>query len=186
MSSRYLIPSALLGLSAAASVFAINNASMRSDRAIAAARSAQEALAAEQQKHDAENRRFQQSSSGQTELETFLGDWSLYAEEGNALGDVVDRLSKLAYDRNLITTRRPTPLRGDYPLGADTASVQVVGFSVSGNYESVIDWLGAVERTFPFGRIESAALRGRASDVELEIQLTFFLGINTATRPTRR
>ena len=177
VNQRYLPAAILLTVGSLSSLFAVQALNKQADLARAKRIEAVQTKDAELQKYTCEKLRLYKASEGAKQVERFLADWSLHAEEGSSVGNIVDKLSKLAYDRNLITTRRPTPIREDYPFGALAATVQIVGFTVTGSYPSVIDWLGAVETSMPYARIENVVMRGRNNDIEMEIQLEFMLGI---------
>jgi hypothetical protein len=185
MNQRYFAAGIVLIIGALVSFQTTRNLSERG----AAARAEHERLngVLEQDRHTTEVAiaKFSKASGQRKLVEQFLSEWGLLAEDGANNGAIVEKLSKLAYDRNLIASRRPTPTRTDYPLGASIATVQVVGFSVTGNYSSVIDWLGAVETAYPYARLENVALHGRTSDVDLEVTLAFLLGATAAPQATK-
>ncbi len=182
MNSRYLPAGIIVAICTVISVVALNSLNARAANVHADLGVAKLDLQEAQNKSIDAKAKLANASAGSKQVDQFLGSWGLYAEEGNALGGIVDKLSKLAYERNLITTRRPTPTREDYPFGAVSATVQVVGFGVSGSYSSILDWLGEVEAAFPYGRVESVIMRGRSNDIEMEIQLTFMIGITADGR----
>jgi len=111
-----------------------------------------------------------------SDVNKFLSAWSLLAQEGTeGPGPVGNRLSSLAKTHGLLTLRLPTPKREDYPFAGSIASVQLVGFSVTGPYSQIMAWLGEVEDSFVFARVESVEISpsGTAADVELVLNLAF-------------
>jgi hypothetical protein len=116
--------------------------------------------------------------AGMPAIDSFLREWTPLMSEGAMPGQIGLELTDLSRRLGLAGTRRPTPLRTDYPLGDSIKTLQMVGFSVTGDYRTTMSWLGNVEDRFPAARIESLTLSGSgsaANEVELTLTLGFWL-----------
>lgn len=113
---------------------------------------------------------------GLPDVELFLEEWTPLMIKGSSPSQIGLELSDLAQKAGLVGNRRPTPLRNDYPLGNATVSLQMVGFSIVGDYKAAMTWLGEVEKLFPAARMESLHITGAGSnEVELLINLGFLI-----------
>lgn len=123
--------------------------------------------------------------SGMPAINSFLQEWTPLMSEGAMPGQIGLELTDLSRRLGLAGNRRPTPLRTDYPLGDSTTTLQMVGFSVIGDYRTTLSWLGSVEDRFPAARVESLTLSGSGSasnEVELTLTLGFWLNESLATK----
>jgi hypothetical protein len=129
-------------------------------------------------------RRLDTLRTGDAVIDTFLGSWQIHLGLDVNPGQIGQTLSDLAVSGGLLGTRRPTPLRQDYPLGGAAVPVQIVTFSVNGDFPAVFRWLGQVERNFPLARVESVSLQSRTgAEVELMLALAFPLHVMSTTQP---
>lgn len=175
MSPRYSAPIIVLAGLVLCGVALLNRQSKRFEVAKADIVSAENAVADEQAAAEDLQQQKARAQLGYRAVEAFLAEWSLHAQEAGTVGPIVEQLSRLSTERSLLNTRKPTPMNEDYPFGGGRAIVQKVGFAVTGSYLGVLEWLGAVETSFPYARLDSVIMRGRGNEVEMEIMLVFLI-----------
>jgi hypothetical protein len=175
MNDRYTIPGVILGLVAFAAIGLMNNIGKQVDAAKADRETITAATEADRMVTEIARSQLAQARKNSVRTGEFLKNWSVPANDASTLGTVVERLARLSQDHQLIGNRRPTPIVENYPFGGVTATVQQVGFLVTGPYAGVLGWLGDVEASFPFARPERVEFKARNSEVELEITLSFLV-----------
>jgi hypothetical protein len=115
-----------------------------------------------------------QSSLEESEKTLTTRKAQLEAALRNSPGEIGSTLGEIARAVGVLSNRRPTPRRDDYPLGSTTIPVQMVSYSVNGDYRLAMEWLGKVEDRFPFARIESVVMTGAGvNEVELLLNMAF-------------
>lgn len=114
-------------------------------------------------------------------IRQFLAAWSLYSSEGDSPAQVVVELGDMARGAGLVSRPRPTPKNDQYPFAGGLATVQMVAYSVTGDYKRALDWLGRVETRYPYARVESLIVQGAGIDgVELMVNMAFMEEIKPA------
>lgn len=173
--SRYLPSLILLLFLAAASTLAWDNYARKLESIKAdhqdALNAAQQASGMEAQRRAAKTEGGKRSGA----YDKFIAAWSLHVQESNVgPGLIASNLSTLARKYQLLSNRGPAGPR-DYNFGGNTGQAAFITFSVTGAYPQVMQWLGSVEETYLYGRIESASIStppgSTASDVDMTIEI---------------
>lgn len=112
-----------------------------------------------------------QKSSAQADH--FLESWTAEFQAEDNIEQVFGRLDTLAVNNLLSPSGKNFTLNKNYFFNGRHLPVQSVNITVAGDYPRTLNWLGAVESTFPLARIEQISYTTNANSLALAVQFVF-------------
>lgn len=107
------------------------------------------------------------------QADRFLETWSAEFRAEENIEQVFGRLDTLAVNNLLSPSGKNFTLNKNYFFNGRHTSVQNVNITVAGDYPRTLNWLGAVEGTFPLARVEQISYTTNANSLALAVQFVF-------------
>jgi hypothetical protein len=107
------------------------------------------------------------------QADRFLETWTAELQVENNIEQVFGRLDTLAVNNLLSPSGKNFTLNKNYFFNGRHTSVQNVNITVAGDFPRTLNWLGAVESTFPLGRVEQISYTTNANSLALAVQFVF-------------
>jgi len=107
------------------------------------------------------------------QADRFLETWTAEFQAEENIEQVFGRLDTLAVNDLLSPSGKNFTLNKNYFFNGRHTPVQSVNITVAGDFARTLNWLGAVESTFPLARIEQISYTTNASSLALAIQFVF-------------
>lgn len=103
----------------------------------------------------------------------FMAHWRAALGPGHDGNAILSDLSRCGNEQAVAVQNRHSGA-AEYPWKGRTLHFQSAeGEGISGEYYRLINWLGAVEHTWPAARIEQAALEQRGASLRLFLKLSY-------------
>jgi len=107
------------------------------------------------------------------EADRFLETWMAELQAEDNIEQVFGHLDNLAVDDLLSPSGKNFTVNKNYFFNGHHITVQNVNITVAGDYPRTLNWLGAVEHTFPLARVEQISYTTNATSLALAVQFVF-------------
>jgi hypothetical protein len=170
---HYTIPAAVLLFLSALCLFGMLQSFGRTHRAASAMEAARNAADVARHELVASQRAATAAQRNSVPTDQFLQSWLAELDAESNIEHVFGLLDTTAVNDLLSPSGKNFTSNKNYFFNGHHLPVQNVNITVAGDFNRTLNWLGAVENTFPLARVEQISYTSNGNSLSLAVQFVF-------------